>query len=369
MRSIPHTVPADMLEKLYELKQRYLEVQGLLSDPAMYAAENRERQKAFGKEAKHLEPIAAVYDRLADTLGNIETAKELIELTEGAERDAAQAELQRFEAEVAQLEEQAKVLLMPRDPRDDKAVVLEVRAGTGGEEAALFAAELFDMYRRYAESQHWVFSVVDYSEADQGGIKEAVAEIEGDGAFSRLRWESGTHRVQRVPVTESQGRIHTSAATVAVLSLPDPEEVSIDPKDLEIDYYRSSGAGGQHVNKTSSAVRITHLPSGIIVASQDQRSQHQNRDKCMQVLMAKLVELEESKRTTGLAADRKLQVGSGDRSEKIRTYNFPQNRVTDHRINRSIHDIPGIMAGNLGDLIMELMVAAEAESMANVGEG
>lgn len=356
-----------MLDKLRELKQRYLEVQGLLSDPAMYSEANREKQRSMAKEAKQLEPIVAVHDKLADTLGNIDTAREMIEITEGDERDAAQTELQGFLAEVQRLEEEAKILLMPRDPRDDKPVILEVRAGTGGEEAALFAAELLDMYRRYAESQKWQFSLVDLSEMDKGGIKEAVAEIDGDGAFSRLRWESGTHRVQRVPVTESQGRIHTSAATVAVLSLPDPEEINIDSKDLEIDYYRSSGAGGQHVNKTSSAVRITHVPSGIIVASQDQRSQHQNRDKCMQVLFAKLVENEEAKRTNAAAADRKLQVGSGDRSEKIRTYNFPQNRITDHRINKSIYDIPGVMAGNLGDLITELMIAAEADAMASVG--
>ncbi|MEO7995333.1 MAG: peptide chain release factor 1, partial [bacterium] len=311
-----------VLDKLAELKARYQELQGLLSDPAIYVESERDRFRRFSKEAKQLEPIARAYDQYKTLSGNIETAREMLEITQGAERDASQKELEGYLAELDALEALAKVMLMPRDPRDDKPVILEVRAGTGGDEAALFAGELLDMYRRYSEGKGWTFSIVDASDADQGGVKEAIVEVEGDRAFSHLRWESGTHRVQRVPVTESQGRIHTSAATVAVLSLPDPQEITIDMKDIEMDFFRSSGAGGQHVNKTSSAVRLTHVPSGIIVASQDQRSQHQNRDKCLQVLMAKLQERDEQQRTSAAATERKLQVGSGDRSEKIRTYNF-----------------------------------------------
>ncbi len=355
-----------MLNKLKGIEARYQEVQELLADPAVYA--DPEQLRRLSREQKELEPVVAAFRAYTRAERNLEEAREL--LNDPDLKEAAQEEMQSAKLEMERLEEELKILLLPRDPNDGKNVIMEIRGGVGGEEAMLFAADLFRMYSMYAESRGWKLEVVNANETELGGIKEISFVIEGEGAWSRLKFESGTHRVQRVPVTESSGRIQTSAATVAVLPEAEEVEFTIDPKDLQIDTFRSSGAGGQHVNKTESAIRITHLPTGVVVECQDERSQYKNKDKAMKILRSKLYEAEQAKQNAAIAAQRKSQVGSGDRSERIRTYNFPQNRVTDHRLqgDNKNFNIDQIMNGNLDPLIDALVTADQAERLQSGGE-
>lgn len=352
--------------KLEMLAERRDELERLLADPSTIA--DNERFRAFSREFAQLEPVAAALAaeaRARDDLAAAEAMRGDQELAELAEEEisTARSRLQELEAELL-------AQLVPKDARDDGGLYLEVRAGTGGDEAAIFAGDLLRMYARYAERQGWRVDIESANPGEHGGYKEAVARIEGRGAYSRLKFESGTHRVQRVPETESQGRIHTSAATVAII----PEEtgdieVEINPADLKVDTFRSSGAGGQHVNKTESAIRITHVPSGVVVESQTERSQHANRDKAMKRLKAMLVEAETERRQAAQAASRKLQVGSGDRSQRIRTYNFPQGRLTDHRINLTLYKLLAVMEGDLGDVLQALQHAREAEQLEELEKG
>ena len=355
-----------MRNKLKGIEARYQEVQELLADPAVYA--DPEQLRRLSREQKELEPVVAAFRAYTRAERNLEEAREL--LNDPDLKEAAQEEMQSAKLEMERLEEELKILLLPRDPNDGKDVIMEIRGGVGGEEAMLFAADLFRMYSMYAESRGWKLEVVNANETELGGIKEISFVIEGEGAWSRLKFESGTHRVQRVPVTESSGRIQTSAATVAVLPEAEEVEFTIDPKDLQIDTFRSSGAGGQHVNKTESAIRITHLPTGVVVECQDERSQYKNKDKAMKILRSKLYEAEQAKQNAAIAAQRKSQVGSGDRSERIRTYNFPQNRVTDHRLqgDNKNFNIDQIMNGNLDPLIDALVTADQAERLQSGGE-
>ncbi len=355
-----------MLEKLKGIEQRFQEIQEQLADPAVYA--DAALLKKLSREQKELEPVAAASRAYRKTTEDLEAAKEL--LGDPELKEMAQEEIQTAKAELERLEEELKILLLPRDPNDDKNVIMEIRGGVGGEEAMLFAADLFRMYTMYAESKGWKLEVVNANETELGGIKEISFVVEGEGAWSRLKFESGTHRVQRVPVTESSGRIQTSAATVAVLPEAEEVEFTIDPKDLQIDTFRSSGAGGQHVNKTESAIRITHLPTGVVVECQDERSQYKNKDRAMKILRSKLYEAEQAKQNAAIAAQRRSQVGSGDRSERIRTYNFPQNRVTDHRLtgDNKNFNIDQIINGNLDPLIDALVTADQAERLQSGGE-
>jgi len=352
-----------MRDKLEKIEERFGDIERDLSQPDV--VRDRDRMASLGREYKELENVVKLYRRLKQVDEDLEVAKELLDES-GDERELASKELETLDSEREELEEKLKRALIPKDPDSDKSVIIEIRAGTGGDEAALFSADLFRMYTRYAEIRGWKHEILSSSETGIGGFKEIVFSLEGKGAYERMRFESGTHRVQRVPATESSGRIHTSAVTVAVLIEPDEvDEVNIEPDDLRIDTYRSSSAGGQHVNKTDSAVRITHIPSGIVVACQDQRSQHQNKERAMRLLMAYLLEAEREKRRKGIADDRKSQVGSGDRSGRIRTYNFPQTRITDHRINLTLHKLPQVLEGDLDDIIDALIVANEAAQMAS----
>ena len=293
----------------------------------------------------------------------VKGARELLESSDKELRELAQQELRENTARAEELSEEIKILLLPKDPSDEKNVIMEIRGGTGGEEAALFAYDLYRMYTAYAEGRGWRTEIVSLNETELGGFKEVSFLIDGEGAYSRLKDESGAHRVQRVPETETQGRIHTSAATVAVLPEAEEVEIDIDPKDLQIDTFRSSGAGGQHINKTSSAIRITHLPTGMVVECQDERSQYKNKDKAMKVLRARLLSKEQEKQSSQVAQERRLQVGSGDRSERIRTYNFPQSRVTDHRIGLTLYKLEEVLAGGLDELIDALIAADRAEKL------
>ena len=347
-----------MLNRLKGIEERYLAVQEQLADPAVYA--DAVLLKKLSREQKELEPVVAAFRAYTRAQKDLEEAKEL--LSDPDLKEAAQEEIQSARQMMERLEGELRILLLPRDPNDGRNVIMEIRGGVGGEEAMLFAADLFRMYSMYAESKGWKLEVVSANETELGGIKEISFVVEGEGAWSRLKFESGAHRVQRVPVTESSGRIQTSAATVAVLPEADDVEFSIDPKDLQIDTFRSSGAGGQHVNKTESAIRITHLPTGVVVECQDERSQYKNKDKAMKILRSKLYEAEQARQNAAIAAQRKSQVGSGDRSERIRTYNFPQNRVTDHRLTGDVKNfnIDQIINGNLDPLIDALVTADQA---------
>ncbi len=351
-----------MFERLSRIKNQYEELMRRMeepetySDPALYAKCDR--------EARELRPLAEAYAAYCRAGQNLEDAREL--MNDPEMRELAQEEFQQAKAEREKLEHEIRILLLPRDPNDSKNVIMEIRGGVGGDEGMLFAADLYRMYTMYAESRGWKVEVVNVSETELGGIKEISFVVEGDGAWSRLKFEAGGHRVQRVPVTESGGRIHTSAATVAVLPEIGEVEFKLDPNDLKIDTYRSSGAGGQHVNKTESAIRITHLPTGTVVECQDERSQYKNKDRAMQILRSKLYEAEQAKQNAAVAAERKSQIGSGDRSERIRTYNFPQNRVTDHRLSgdgRSFN-IDRIINGDLDPLIDALVTADQAARLA-----
>ena len=350
-----------MLDKLNEIESRLADVERQLSDPAVYSDQARLRD--LSRQQKELTPVVAAYRAYRDAEGRMADAMEL--LADPELKALAQEELQQAREDKDRLSEELKLLLLPRDPNDDKNVILEIRGGVGGEEGALFAADLLRMYTMYAERRGWQLEIASCNETELGGIKEVSLTIEGAGAYSRLKFEAGTHRVQRVPETESSGRIQTSAATVAVMPEAEEVEFSIDPKDLQIDTFRSSGAGGQHVNKTESAIRITHLPTGTVVECQDERSQHKNRDRAMKILRTKLYEAEQEKQNAAIAQTRRSQVGTGDRSGKIRTYNFPQNRVTDHRLtgDNKNFNIAAVINGDLDALVDALTVADQARRL------
>ena len=353
-----------MLDKLRELALRYEDLEAQLSDPAVYGDAARLRQ--VNRERKELEPLVETYQAYLRAEQDKAEAEEL--LRDPDFHELAQEEFAAAKLELERLREELRILLLPRDPNDEKNVIIELRGGVGGEEGALFAASLLRMYTMYAQGRGWKIDIVNMNETELGGVKECSAVIEGEGAWSRLKFESGVHRVQRVPETESGGRIHTSAATVAVLPEVEEVDVELNPADIEMQVFRSSGAGGQHVNKTSSAVRLIHKPTGTVVECQQERSQFQNRDKAMRILASKLYEEERSRRDAATAAERKSQVGSGDRSERIRTYNFPQGRVTDHSIGVTLYKIDAIMDGDLDELIDALVTADQAEKLKNGGE-
>ncbi len=353
-----------MFEKLNALAQRMDELEARLSEPGLY--DDPDRAAKLLRERNELEPIVAAfraYERAKQA-----QADALEMLSDPDMKELAQEELQQAKADMARLEEELKILLLPKDPNDDKNIFVEIRGGAGGEESALFAGDLYRMYTRYAGKRGWQTEVMSKSETELGGYKEIVFRVAGDKVYSRLKFESGVHRVQRVPETESQGRVHTSTTTVAVL--PEAEEVDfyLDPNDLRIDTFRSSGAGGQHINKTSSAIRITHIPTGTVVECQDERSQHKNRDKAMRVLRSRLYEAEVEKQQAAIAADRKSQVGTGDRSERIRTYNFPENRVSDHRIKLTIYKLDQFLNGDMDEILDALIAADTAEKLKEQSE-
>ena len=353
-----------MLDKLRELAQKYDLRSEELTDPAVYG--NPDKLRALNQELRELEPLAEAYHQYEEASAARESARSLLgdpEMGELAKEEFAEAQ-RRLE----ELEDRMRILLLPRDPNDRRNVVMEIRAGVGGEEGALFAAALLRMYTMYAQSKGWGLDIVSLSETELGGVKECSLLVEGTDVFSRLKFESGVHRVQRVPETESGGRIHTSAATVAVLPEEEEVDVKLNPADIEMQVFRSSGAGGQHVNKTSSAVRLIHKPTGTVVECQQERSQFQNRDKAMRILASKLYEEGRQRREAAEAAERKSQVGSGDRSQRIRTYNFPQGRVTDHRIGLTLYKLNAILDGDLDELIDALVTASQAEKLKNGGE-
>ncbi|MBX5473254.1 MAG: peptide chain release factor 1 [Acetobacteraceae bacterium] len=344
-------------EKLNRIVSRAEELRGTLA-----AGVSGEAFVRVSKELSELEPLVARIDELRKTERSIAEAEAL--LSDPDLRELASAELAELRARLPVLEQEIRIALLPKDAADERAAILEVRPAAGGDEAALFAAELFAMYQRYAERRRWRFEILEYADTELGGLREGIAEITGRGVFARLKYESGVHRVQRVPETESQGRIHTSTVTVAVLPEAEEVDVHINEEDLRIDVFRASGAGGQHVNKTESAVRITHLPTGIVVSMQEEKSQHKNRAKAMKVLRARLFELQRQQQQAMRAADRRAQVGTGDRSERIRTYNFPQGRVTDHRINLTLYKIDRIMEGELDEIIDSLIAEDQAARLA-----
>lgn len=351
-----------MFENLQVFENRYEELNLKLYDPQ--SAADRELYAALMKEHKEITPIVEAYRAYQGCVEFLAEAKELLEETSEKElRELAQEEIRENSELLARLEEQLKLLLLPKDPNDEKNVIVEIRGGAGGEEAALFAANLYRMYSMYAEKKGWKTELVNLNETELGGFKEVSFMIDGEGAFSRLKFESGVHRVQRVPETEAQGRIHTSTATVAVLPEAEDVDVQIDPKDLQIDTFRSSGAGGQHINKTSSAIRITHLPTGMVVECQDERSQYKNKDKAMKVLRARLLAQEVEKASSQVAEERRSQVGTGDRSERIRTYNYPQARVTDHRIGLTLYKLEDVLNGALDEVIDPLIAADRAAKL------
>ena len=353
-----------MLEKLKALALRYEDLQAQLADPSVYG--DADRLRAVNRELKDLAPVAEAWGAYERAAADRAAAEEM--LADPELRELGREELSAAKAELERLRQEIQCLLLPKDPDDRKNVILEIRAGTGGEEAALFAASLLRMYTMYAAARGWKTDTVALNETELGGVKEGGVLIEGEGAWSRLKFESGVHRVQRVPVTESNGRIQTSAATVAVLPEAEAVDVKLDPADVEMQVYRASGAGGQHVNKTSSAVRLIHRPTGIVVECQQERSQFQNRDTAMRLLASRLYELERERRDADIAQARRSQVGSGDRSEKIRTYNFPQGRVTDHRIGLTLYRIDAILDGDLDPIIDALAAADQAERL-RAGEG
>lgn len=350
-------------EKLAGIETRYEELNRLMADPAQL--ENYSRIAEYAKERSSLEEIVTTYRDYKDLLKNLADTRALLANPEM--KELAEADIPQLETRQAALEAKLKELLLPRDPRDGRNVIVEIRAGAGGDEAGLFAAGLYRLYTRYAENHGWKVSLLSSNESGIGGFKEVVFEINGRGAYSRLKFESGVHRVQRVPVTESSGRIHTSTSTVAVLAEVDEVEIDVPEKDVKIDTYRASSAGGQNVQKNATAVRLTHIPTGLVVTCEDERSLTQNRLRAMSILRARLYEMEMAKRQKAEAADRKSQIGSGDRSEKIRTYNFPQGRVTDHRIGVSSFNLPAVMDGDIDVFIDELATRAQAEKLAEAG--
>lgn len=351
--------------KLENLSERLQEINALLADPDTIADQNKFRP--LSQEYAELNPVITCFNRYQQALEDIETAEEM--LADPDMHDLADEELKNAKQQKEVLETELQKLLLPKDPNDDKNIYLEIRAGTGGDEAAIFSGDLFRMYSRYAEQQGWQVEVMSESEGEHGGYKEIISRIIGRGAYSKMKFESGAHRVQRVPETESQGRIHTSACTVAVMAEADElEEIDINPADLKVDTFRASGAGGQHVNKTDSAIRLTHLPSGIVVECQDERSQHKNRARAMSLLQAKLNSMQQEKQAAEEASTRRQLVGSGDRSERIRTYNYPQGRVTDHRINLTLYKLENIMGGGLAQVIDPLTNEYQADLLAAMSE-
>ena len=352
-----------VIQKLESLVERFEEVQALLGDPSIIG--NQDKFRGLSKEYSQLEEVVKQFGEFQGAQRDIASALEMIQEEDAEMREMAQEELKNAKKNSEQIETDLQILLLPRDPDDDNDCFLEIRAGAGGDEAAIFAGDMFRMYSRYAETQGWRLEVMSASEGDHGGYKEIIAQISGNGPYGILKFESGGHRVQRVPDTESQGRIHTSACTVAVLPVvPESQAIEINPSDLRVDTYRASGAGGQHVNKTDSAIRLTHIPTGVVVECQDERSQHKNRARAMSVLQARLNNIEKEKRDAEEASTRKSLVGSGDRSERIRTYNFPQGRVSDHRINLTLYKLDDVIAGDLGALLGPIRQEHQADLLA-----
>lgn len=357
----------DMIDKLQAIKDRFEEVGQLIVQPD--AMSDMKAYSRLSKEYKDLEKIVIAFDEYQDVLANIDSTKNLLRTEKDEDfREMAKAELDEFENRSNELEEELKVMLIPKDPDDHKDVIMEIRAGAGGDEAAIFAGDLYRMYERYIDTKGWSKELISMSEASSGGFKEIVFGVSGEDVYGSLKFESGVHRVQRVPVTESQGRVHTSAASVAVLPEVEDVDVQLDMKDVKKDTYRASGAGGQHVNKTESAVRLTHIPTGTVVECQDGRSQHKNYDKALTVLRSRLYEKELKKQQDEVAGERKSLVGSGDRSDKIRTYNYPQGRVTDHRIGYSVHNLPTVMDGAIEDFVENLRIAENADKLQEGGQ-
>jgi peptide chain release factor 1 len=353
-------------ERLDRLIDRAEELNGLLSQPDVI--NNQSEFRKLSQEYAEVSPVVSKYEQYRKAVDELDNINAMLKDSDADMRAMAQEELPGAEQKLHDTENELQTLLLPRDPNDQRNVYLEIRAGTGGDEASLFAADLFSMYSRYAEQQGWKVEVISSSQSDVGGYKEIISRISGTGVYSKLKFESGAHRVQRVPTTETQGRIHTSACTVAVMPEADEvDHIDLNPNDLRIDTFRASGAGGQHVNKTDSAIRITHLPSGIVVECQDERSQHKNKARAMSFLQARLLDAEQSKQQAEQAATRKQLVGSGDRSERIRTYNFPQGRVTDHRINLTLYKLDQVMAGDLDEIIDALVSEDQAEMLAALG--
>ena len=350
-----------MIDQLEAIFHRFKNLEEQLSDPEIIT--DPDRFTKVNKEYGKLKPVADTYLDYQDLTDNLATAEAMRKDPDPEMREMAQLEYDDLKAQKEDLDERVKVMLIPKDPEDERDIIMEIRSGTGGDEAAIFAGDLFDMYKRYVDTQGWKVEVIDENEGTAGGYSKVVFEVHGDDVYSSLKFESGVHRVQRVPKTESQGRVHTSAATVAVLAKVEEEDVNINKADLKIDTFRASGAGGQHVNKTESAIRITHLPTGIVSESQDGRSQHKNKEIAMAQLYRRIKDAQDSAAASELASARKSLVGSGDRSEKIRTYNYPQNRVTDHRINLTLHSLDRIVAGGLEPIIEGLQVAENAEKM------
>ena len=349
-----------ILRRLEECADRYVELQALLGEPKV--VEDQEQFKTYSREYSELEPIVSAYEKFRALENDIESAQELLDSQDGEMRLLAQDEIEQLAPRLADATDDIERLLLPADPDDTANVYLEIRAGTGGDEAALFAGDLVKMYERYAQSQGWAARLISVKPTPQGGFKEAIFRITGNDVFSRLKFESGVHRVQRIPITESQGRVHTSACTVAILpEIEELTEVEVKDSDLRIDTYRASGAGGQHVNKTDSAVRITHLPTGVVAECQEERSQHQNKERALALVKSKLLDEKKRDQEQARTQDRKLQVGSGDRSERIRTYNFPQGRLTDHRVGLTLYKLDEILAGSLDQVIDPLVQVHQAD--------
>lgn len=358
---------SSILNKLETLSERYEEIAILLSQQEVMADQNKFRE--LSKEYAELRPVVECFNQYQEAVENIETANEMLNDSDPEMKSMAEEELKENKQLQEDLSLDLQKMLLPKDPNDDKNIFLEIRAGTGGDEAAIFSGDLFKMYSRYAEAQKWDVEIMSENQGEHGGYKEIVARLVGQGAFSKLKFESGAHRVQRVPETESQGRVHTSACTVAIIPEVDTiDSIDINPKDLRVDTFRASGAGGQHVNKTDSAIRLTHLPTGVVVECQEERSQHKNKAKAMSMLASRILAAEQEKQQSKQAADRKLQVGSGDRSERIRTYNYPQGRVTDHRINLTLYKLEEVMNGALGEVLDPLLSEYQAELLASMSD-
>lgn len=357
-----------IFDQLETLLERYQELQELMSDPEVI--NDTKRYMAYSKEEADMRDVVAAFRRYKELKQSISDSDEILRETDDAEMQAmAKDEMESSKKELDEVEHNITLLMLPKDPNDDKNIIMEIRGAAGGDEASLFAADLLSMYSKYAEKQGWNFDIIDETDTEVGGYKDVAVMITGDSVYSKLKYENGAHRVQRIPSTESQGRVHTSTATVAVMPEYDEVDIDIDPKDIRTDVYRSSGAGGQHINKTSSAVRMTHLPTGIVVAMQDQRSQQQNRQKAMQILKSRVYDYYESENQSEYDEQRKSAVGTGDRSERIRTYNYPQNRVTDHRIGLSLNKLDRIMNGELDEIIAALIVHDQAQKLEQIQSG